>query len=143
MVARYRNANPEKRRETSRRAYLKHRTKWVAQAHERAERRKVEDPIGVMLNRKRGNASRAGIEFTITRTDLVIPELCPVLGIPLAPVGARDFDAAPSIDRLVLAYGYVPGNVAVISNRANMLKGAGTAEEHERIAAWMRSRGLP
>lgn len=33
------------------------------------------------------------------------------------------------------------GDVAIISHRANRLKDNGSAEEHERIAAWMRSRG--
>lgn len=38
--------------------------------------------------------------------------------------------------------GYVPGNVVVMSYRANRLKNDGTAEEHEIIAAWMR-KNLP
>jgi hypothetical protein len=33
----------------------------------------------------------------------------------------------------------VRGNVAVISGKANLIKNFGTAEEHERIAAWLRA----
>lgn len=39
------------------------------------------------------------------------------------------------------AEGYVPGNVEVISFRANRIKNNGTADEHERIAQWMRLGG--
>jgi len=35
--------------------------------------------------------------------------------------------------------GYVPGNVVVISHRANRLKGDGILEEHKRLVSWMES----
>lgn len=47
-------------------------------------------------------------------------------------------DTQPTIDRIIPALGYVPGNIVVISHRANRMKSDGTAEEHERIAAWLR-----
>jgi len=51
-------------------------------------------------------------------------------------------DASPTLDRLNNAWGYVPGNIAVISYRANKLKGDATADELRRIAEWMESKGL-
>lgn len=49
--------------------------------------------------------------------------------------------SSPSIDRIIPELGYVRGNIAVISMRANKLKSDATSEELERISAWMRSVG--
>ena len=43
-----------------------------------------------------------------------------------------------SLDRIDNKKGYVKGNVAVMSYKANRLKNDGTAVEHELIALWMR-----
>lgn len=51
---------------------------------------------------------------------------------------ARPFNLA-TLDRVVPEKGYVDGNVIVISDRANRLKNNGTAEEHEKIAAYIRA----
>ena len=40
---------------------------------------------------------------------------------------------APTIDRIDNAVGYVPGNVRIISQRANVLKSNGTDKELEAI----------
>ena len=48
--------------------------------------------------------------------------MCPVLGIPLE-LGTRHFhDNAPSIDRIDNEKGYIPGNVWIISHKANRMK---------------------
>jgi hypothetical protein len=51
-------------------------------------------------------------------------------------------DASPSLDRINPAWGYQPGNIAVISYRANRAKGGMRAEELDQIASWMRGKGL-
>lgn len=48
---------------------------------------------------------------------------------------------SPSIDRIIPRLGYVKGNVAILCWRCNNLKRDATAEELEKIAAWMRKRG--
>lgn len=67
--------------------------------------------------------------------------LCPVLGIALRldlPEGfTTHVPNSPSLDRVRPDLGYVPGNVRVISNRANLIKNDGTADEHRRIAAYI------
>ena len=82
-------------------------------------------------------AKRAGLPFTITKADIVIPELCPVLGIPLARGTRQDHDASPSIDQIVAGRGYVKGNVLVVSHRANRLKGDATLEELRKLVAYL------
>ena len=94
-----------------------------------------------ILTKVRQRARRKGIECTVTAKDLVFPEFCPVLGIPIFLTAGQFTDNSPSIDRIDPLRGYVPGNVSIISFRANSIKSYGSAEEHERIAAYMRGRG--
>ncbi len=93
-----------------------------------------------MLDGARRRAAKKGIPFSITRADLPIPDQCPVLGLILKPSrdGAGRNDNAPSIDRIRPELGYVPGNVVVVSWRANQLKLDGTAQEFRRIANWLQ-----
>lgn len=49
-------------------------------------------------------------------------------------------DNSPSLDKLIPDLGYVKGNVAVISWRANRFKSDGTLEEIRMIADWMESQ---
>jgi hypothetical protein len=103
-------------------------------------------PLVRRFNAIRSRARKEGIPFDLTIDDIFVPEFCPVLGIRLAwEIGntRRLQDGGPSIDRLIPERGYVRGNIAVISGRANRIKNDGTALEHERIAAWMRSLGAP
>lgn len=82
-------------------------------------------------------AMRDGIPFDLIEADIVIPERCPVLGIPLMVGTWGDTDASPSLDRFIPSLGYVRGNAAVISNRANRLKSDGTLAEYISLVRWM------
>lgn len=97
--------------------------------------------IAALLSGARVRAAKKKIDFSLTEADVVIPERCPVLGIELSArggVGYGHYDATPTIDRIEPSLGYVPGNVAVISGRANRIKSNGSADEHEKVATWMR-----
>lgn len=65
-------------------------------------------------------SKRKGIEFKITEADLVFNATCPVLGIPMCFGSERG--RTPTIDKIVPEKGYVPGNVRIISHRANRWK---------------------
>lgn len=102
-------------------------------------------PEQKLLYAARGRAKKKGIPFTITLADIVIPPVCPVLGIPLVQnlaggPGAGPAPDTPTLDRIIPKLGYVPGNVAVISWRANRLKSDATMAELEALVAWLRSR---
>lgn len=73
-------------------------------------------------------AQMRGIEFTITKADLVVPECCPVLGIAMSR-GPKNTPSNYSVDRIRPELGYVPGHVRVISLRANTLKRDASLEE--------------
>ena len=49
----------------------------------------------------------------------------------------------PSLDRWDSAKGYVPGNVFVISYRANTLKNSATYEEILKVAKYLSRRPKP
>jgi len=93
-----------------------------------------------MLTCARRRAKVAGLPFNLTVGDIIIPEYCPVLGIKLEPGSKKYHAASPSLDRIVPEKGYVKGNVAVISFRANRLKGDGTIEELERVISWLKNQ---
>ena len=80
------------------------------------------------------------LAFDITEEDIVVPEVCPVLGLPLAYSTGRHADNSPTLDRIIPRLGYVRGNVRVISYRANRLKCDGTYEEFVMILADFQKR---
>jgi len=93
------------------------------------------NPIKLMLGRAKHRALKNGLEFRISERDVPIPEFCPVLGIKLI-FGAKD--NAPSIDRIINRLGYIPGNVVVVSWRANRLKGDASISEMEAIVKFYK-----
>lgn len=96
---------------------------------ERNERSWRDDAVGRMLMNSRQRAKKAGLEHTLTREDVIIPEFCPVLGIKLHTEDRKAKFAAPSIDRIDNNKGYTPDNTVVISVRANLLKKDATLTE--------------
>ena len=94
-------------------------------------------PEKAILSRSRSRAKAKGVPFSLTYLDIVIPDRCPILGIKLERGLNDGLDNSPSLDRIVPALGYVPGNVQVISNRANRIKSDSTPEELARILAWV------
>ncbi len=92
----------------------------------------------LLLHCGRARAKRLGVPFELRLVDISIPDRCPVLGLRLERRGGQACDASPTLDRFNPSLGYVPGNVTVISWRANLVKSVGSATEHAKIAAWMR-----
>jgi hypothetical protein len=91
-----------------------------------------------MISSSKRRAHKAGVPHTITKTDIVIPEMCPVFGIPLYPgIGRGPQHNAPSLDRIVPELGYVPGNVQVISHLANSMKRDASSEQLVQFAEWV------
>lgn len=86
--------------------------------------------ISDMLKHAKYRAKKKNIEFSLLREDVVIPEICPVLGIPIIPYS---FYNSPSLDRIDNSRGYTKDNVIVVSFKANMLKGAASMDELEKI----------
>ena len=83
----------------------------------------------MMIAAARQRARLKHLQFAITEGDLDIPLTCPVFGFKLQhSKGFAQYDS-PSIDRIDNKKGYIPGNVRIISFRANKLKNDATTEE--------------
>ena len=91
-----------------------------------------------LLDGARSRAKRFGVPFALKATDIRIPELCPVLGVPFAIGTRRSLDASPTLDRVVPSRGYVPGNVVVVSMKANRMKSNATADELLRVGLFYK-----
>ena len=98
------------------------------------------NPEKSLLIAARARAKRLGIPFSITLADVVVPAKCPALGCRIVRGIGKPTDFSPTIDRLDPTKGYVPGNIAVISHRANRIKNDATVYEMRRIAEWMVSQ---
>lgn len=106
---------------------------------------RIKNPCRSLWLSARRRALAKGIEFTIKLTDLKMPKRCPIFGIRLkvgadkkyGPTGPSE--CSPSLDRFDVRYGYVPGNVTIISQKANRVKNNGTLAEHRAIVRWMKS----
>jgi hypothetical protein len=86
-----------------------------------------------LLHAARARAKGRGIKFNLDITDIVVPDVCPVLSIPLFDRPGARTNNSPTLDRVHPDIGYVKGNVAVISWKANRLKNNATPEELEKI----------
>ena len=87
----------------------------------------------VLVSEAKGRAKKLGVPFSITEKDVTCPTHCPILGIELLIGNNHPKDNHPSLDRVVPNLGYVPGNVQIISNRANRIKNDSTVEELGKI----------
>lgn len=97
--------------------------------------------MSTLVSRAKRRATDKNIPFNIDLDYvLTLPhEHCPALGIPLEwCAGAlHRTDSAPSLDRIIPSLGYVRGNVAWISWRANRIKNDSTPNELTMIANWL------
>jgi hypothetical protein len=90
----------------------------------------------IFMNLK-GRAKAKNIIFDLTLEDIVIPDVCPILKIPLIPFSASD--NSPSVDRLIPELGYIKGNINIISNRANRIKSDASLNEIKAIYDWLKN----
>lgn len=93
------------------------------------------DRAKLLYRGARNRAKLLGVEFAIQYSDVHLPEKCPVLGMPFNLIGKRgDSRYSPTIDRINPKRGYVPGNIMVISFRANQIKNDASAAEIRAVA---------
>jgi len=97
------------------------------------------NPAFAKFRKVRARAKQTGIPFRARVEDFEIPEVCPVLGIPLRReygTGKAKGDS-PSVDRVIPSLGYVTGNIRVMSNRANLLKNDASLEELKSLVSYV------
>ena len=91
----------------------------------------------------KNKCKKNGIPFEITKDYIkeIFPndKKCPVLGIKMKWGGgfARN---SPSLDKIIPSKGYVEGNVAWISYKANAIKNDANSEEILKVAKWLKKQ---
>lgn len=149
--------NPEKAKELDKNQYLRvkdnpefikhNRLKAKIWAKENPEKYKQnqkewnQDITKVIYHRIKNRAKRRNLEFNLEKSDIIVPEYCPVLKIKLCNGGPKD--NWPSVDRIDNSKGYIKGNIQVISMRANRLKSDATIEELFAIVNYMIKHQRP
>lgn len=105
----------------------------------RKERRFINFAHTLYIETK-SRAKKSNIPFNIEESDIVIPQVCPVLGIELVTQLGGRTDATPTIDKKIPSKGYVKGNIEIISWLANSLKrDCIDPVVFERLALYVRS----
>lgn len=112
--------------------------------NQRTRYRNSTNTLAKQFINRRQRALKSGIPFTITFEEIKQPEYCPILGIKLnygycGANGQMD-PAKATLDKVVPELGYVPGNVFVISWRANSLKSNATLQELDKIRKYIKEK---
>jgi hypothetical protein len=117
----------------------------VESSKARQKVRMTTEPEFVLYEAARARAKDCGVEFALTvayiKSIWPVDGKCPILKVPLERrVGHNGPQRqSPSLDRIHPDKGYVPGNVAVISYKANLLKNNETDPEvFFRLGDWLK-----
>ena len=135
----WRSANREKSRRYQKAYKAKNITTVRAQARARMRVKTAESPAFAMLAHARQRAKKRGVPCTISLEDIVIADRCPVLGIPMRQNRKTLGADSPTLDCVIPFKGYVPGNVCVISFRANRLKSSLTLHELDMVRQYIEA----
>lgn len=96
-------------------------------------------PEWKMHQRAKMRCKDNGREFNLEVSDILIPDICPVLGIKLNMNSGKSgaYRNSPSLDRIDNSKGYTKDNIQVISQLANAMKCHATNEELHKFASWV------
>jgi len=108
--------------------------KWI----EENLRRRRANPVPHLVTTAKRRAKLANLEFSITRHDFFLPKLCPLLGIKLVVGNRKVTEQSPTLDRIDNTKGYIPGNVWIISYKANTIKSNASLKELELLVRNLR-----
>lgn len=102
--------------------------------------------MNTFLGSAKSRAKRDSVPFSLTKEYLlsIAGDECPIFHTPFEwGVSGQGHGNAkpngPTLDRVEPHLGYVEGNVAFISYRANRMKDDGTMQDHYDIADWIWS----
>lgn len=116
--------------------YAKNKERGIANA-KRTKLSRRGDTISRLYDSAKDRATARDIEFSISYEDIVVTEKCPILGVPLVYRGGKAYDDSFSLDRIDPSKGYIPGNVRVVSRKANAMKSNASKEELLAFASWV------
>lgn len=97
------------------------RQKYCCKAHQSQHYNQLH-PFETKLTRWKASAKARGLAWDITEKDLEWPLHCPYMGSKLNYLSDDKADNVASLDRINSNFGYIPGNVQIISSLANKMK---------------------
>ena len=122
-------------KERSRKHYLLNREKYLDRAYRQRKYDKAKKSREqLILTRVKASAKARGLEFDLDISDIIVPDVCPYLGITLEFNEGRPKPSSYSVDRLDSSKGYIKGNVEVVSFKANAMKQDASIDEQIRFA---------
>lgn len=133
----WRAANKEVFKESQKKSSKKFYEKNKEACHAAVSEARAADPCRRILNSSYGNARSRGIPHEVGIKDVreVYPKdnICPIFGTPFTNIkqsqAGKKIGTNPSLDRIDSTLGYIPGNIQVVSWRANSMKSDATKEE--------------
>lgn len=113
-----------------------------AYSKEYERKRRKNNPEHYLWRSAKQRARKKGLDFDIEVSDIIIPQYCPLLNIPIIHMvgqGTHRNPNAASLDRIDNRFGYVKGNILVVSWRANFIKGDASIAELELLLTNLKS----
>ena len=111
------------------------------------QRYKLRDPkktwTAYAIRDAKNRAKKKGLPFNISLEYLrtIVPDVCPIFGTAFKWMGnGKIVPESPSLDRIVPSLGYIEGNVAIISSRANNIKSYATWQEILMVSNWVKAQ---
>lgn len=132
--------------------YKEHRLQEIARAQKSNQNKTREEhnlykrglnrrnPLSICLQQAKQRAKKLNLPFNIKLEDLELPTVCPVLGISMQVNTGHCKENSYSLDRIIPELGYVKGNVAIISYKANTIKNNASIDELEKVLLWLKSK---
>lgn len=104
-----------------------------------------EKHLACLLSKCKSRSKKLNIPFDLDLNYLlsISSEYCPVFNSKLVWGRGNGFSAefSPSLDRLIPDKGYIKGNMAIISFKANRMKNNGSTEEIRKLLNWLEKNG--
>lgn len=96
-------------------------------------------PAYYLWSKAKQRAKNKNLDFNLNVEDINIPDVCPILGIPIFTGKKVVTKNSPTIDKINPRKGYTKDNICIISMRANKLKADFTIEQIERLVTYMEN----
>ena len=125
----------EKNKEYQARWYEANKERIKEVRRVRSQQQYINNPTERLWSAAKLRAKQQGLDFNIEVSDIIIPDVCPILKQPLI----RKTRHPPSLDRIDPSKGYIKGNVWVISRKANVMKNDATINELKEFARWVKN----
>lgn len=116
--------------ETYKKALTKYQQNNPEKIKQFIQKWQTDNPERKIWHYAKQRAKKYNLDFTIKIEDIVIPETCPFLGIPLTTtMGQGRLQTNASLDRIDSTKGYTPDNIQIISDLANRMKQDATPKQ--------------